>query len=133
MGMNLKIGENIRKIRELKGFSQEYMAGKLNISQRAYSSIESENDKIDTKRLKAIAEILEVNVLDILAFNDKVLFTNTHCNQSKSSIGVFNTVYMGENKINEIQEARIKELQDEVRHLREQVTFLQKTIEKVQG
>ena len=126
--MVLQIGENIRKIREVKGYSQEYMAGKLNISQRAYSSIESQNDKIDAVRLNAIAEILEVNALDILTFDDKAIFTNTHCTQS--SIGMFNTVHLGEIKLNEIQESRIKELQDEVKHLREQVHFLQGLIKK---
>lgn len=129
--MDLKIGENIRKIRELKGYSQDYMAKKMDISQRTYSSIESENNKIDANRLKAIAEILEVNVLDILAFNDKALFTNAHFTQS--SIGMFNTVHLGETKLNKIQEARIKELQDEVSHLREQVSFLQSLITKNQG
>lgn len=125
--MDLKIGENIRKIRELKGFSQEYMASKLDIAQRTYSSIESENNKIDAKRLKAIAKILEVNVLDILAFNDKALFTNMHCTQS--GVGMFNTIHLGENKLNKVQEARINELQDEVKHLREQVKFLQGLIQ----
>jgi len=133
MGADLKIGDNIRKIRELKGYSQEYMAGKLDISQKMYSNIENENRKIDTERLKAIAEILEVGVLDIMTFNERVFFANTNCDQSKSSIGMFNTVHLGETKLNEIQEARIQELKDEVKHLREQVTFLQKTIEKMQG
>lgn len=126
--MELKIGENIRKIRELKGYSQEYMANKLKISQRAFSHIENNNNKIDAERLKSIAEILEVNVLDILAFNDKALFTNMHFTQS--SIGMFNTVHLGETKLNEIQEARIKELQDEVKHLREQVSFMQTMMKK---
>lgn len=121
--MELQIGENIRKIREVKGYSQEYMANKLNISQRRYSTIESDNKKIDAERLKAIAEILEVNVLDILTFNDKAFFNNNYCTQS--SVGMFNTVHLGEAKLNEVQEARIKELQDEVSHLREQVKFLQ--------
>lgn len=129
--MDLKIGENIRKIRELKGFSQEYMASKLDVSQRTYSSIESQNNKIDAKRLKAIAKILEVNVLDILTFNDKAFFNNTHFTQS--SIGMFNTVHLGESKLNKVQEARINELQDEVKHLREQVKFLQEMIKKGQG
>lgn len=130
--MELKIGENIRKIRELKGFSQEYVANKLKISQRAFSHIESNNDKIDTERLKSIAGILEVDVLDILAFNDRAFFTNSHF--TKSSVGMYymhNTVNLGdETKLNEIQEARIKELQNEIKHLREQVSFLQDMMKK---
>ena len=39
--MEKAIGINIRKIRELKGLSQEYMASQLSLSQRAYSKLES--------------------------------------------------------------------------------------------
>jgi transcriptional regulator with XRE-family HTH domain len=38
--MSKNIGEKIRQIRDLKGLSQEYISGKLGISQRAYSKIE---------------------------------------------------------------------------------------------
>lgn len=34
----MKIGENIKKMRELKGYTQEEMASKLNISQNGYSN-----------------------------------------------------------------------------------------------
>ena len=34
------LARKIKKIRELKGYSQEYLGGMLNISQRAYSKIE---------------------------------------------------------------------------------------------
>lgn len=132
--MDLKIGENIRKIRELKGYSQEYMAQKMDISQRTYSNIESQNDKIDTQRLQTIAEILEVNIFDILAFDDKVLFNNS--NFTQSSVGMYymnNTVHFGESKLNEVQEARIQELQNQVNHLREQVVFLQNLLKKEQS
>jgi len=35
------IHDNIRKIRELKGFTQEHLANELDISIRAYSKIET--------------------------------------------------------------------------------------------
>lgn len=122
--MDFKIGENIRKVRELKGYSQQYMADKLEISQRAYSTIESENNKIDTERLKSIAEILEVNAFDLLNFNDRVLFSNTHF--THSGVGMFNTIHLG-------TETQIEELRAEVKHLREQVSFLQELIQKQFG
>ncbi|MGB0254704.1 MAG: helix-turn-helix domain-containing protein [Flavobacteriaceae bacterium] len=39
--------QNIRKIRELKGYSQQYVAIALNISQRQYSRLE--NNEVDIK------------------------------------------------------------------------------------
>ena len=35
--MDKRLGGKIRQIRELKGFSQDYVAAQLGISQRAYS------------------------------------------------------------------------------------------------
>jgi transcriptional regulator with XRE-family HTH domain len=55
--------EHLEKIRKLKGFSQQYMAGQLNISQNAYSKIERrEKKKIDAKTLTEICEVLEIEI-----------------------------------------------------------------------
>ena len=43
---------NIRKIRELKGFSQDYMAQQLSISQRQYSRIEKNETEIALSKLQ---------------------------------------------------------------------------------
>jgi len=53
---------NIRAQRELKGFTQMYVAIKLKISQTAYSRIESGHSKITVNTLLAIAEILNMQV-----------------------------------------------------------------------
>ena len=52
---------NIRKIRESKDFTQDYLAMKLAISQNAYSKIELGYTKITVERLFQIAQILEVD------------------------------------------------------------------------
>jgi len=48
------LGEKIRKIRSLKGYSQEYVADRLKISQSAYSAIETNRTKLDINRAKQI-------------------------------------------------------------------------------
>ena len=50
--MKANIGDKIRKARELKGFSQDFMAGKLEMSQWAYSKIENNDIKLDWDELK---------------------------------------------------------------------------------
>ena len=55
------VAVNIRKIRESKGFTQDYLAMKLAISQNAYSKIELGYTKITVERLFQIAQILEVD------------------------------------------------------------------------
>ena len=56
----------IRKKREMRNYTQEYLAYKLNISQNAYSKIELGYTKITLERLFDIADILEFNVVDFI-------------------------------------------------------------------
>lgn len=57
---------NIRKIREFRDYTQEYLAMKLGISQNAYSKIELAYTRITLERLIQIAQILEVDSVDLM-------------------------------------------------------------------
>jgi transcriptional regulator with XRE-family HTH domain len=58
--------EKIKKIRLQKGYSHEFMALELNISQVAYSKIEKNETKLTVDRLFKIAEVLETKIEDVL-------------------------------------------------------------------
>jgi len=61
-----EIGELIRIQRVIKGYSQEYIANQLDMSQSAYSNMERGNTEVSAKRLCEIADILEVPPLLLL-------------------------------------------------------------------
>jgi len=66
---DLKAGaivSNIRKIREFRNYTQDYLAAKLNISQNAYSKIELGYSSITLNRLIQIAAILEIELADLI-------------------------------------------------------------------
>ena len=56
----LLIGRKIRVVRQLKGYSQEYMAMRLGVSQNAYSKMERGKIKVKNERLQTITGILEI-------------------------------------------------------------------------
>lgn len=58
--------KNIQDLRKDKGYSHEYMAFSLDISQAAYTKLERNQTKLTVERLYKIAEILEVEVAEIL-------------------------------------------------------------------
>lgn len=58
----MNIGENIRRLREEKGFTQEKVAEQLNVSFQAVSSWERDEYKPDFDNLIKLAEILDVSV-----------------------------------------------------------------------
>ena len=56
----------LKKIRETQNYSQEYMACQLNITQAAYSKIESGKTRISLNKLIEILKILGIKKWDIL-------------------------------------------------------------------
>ena len=55
--------KKIKEFRELRNYTQEYMAENLNITQRSYSSIENGKTQLTVDRLFEIAKILNVTVI----------------------------------------------------------------------
>ncbi|MDO5105055.1 helix-turn-helix domain-containing protein [Capnocytophaga sp.] len=72
------IGFNIRKVREQKGFSQEYVANQLNISQASYARLENEDTKVTVDRLFQIAKILETEISDFFDENKLNIQSQTY-------------------------------------------------------
>ena len=108
--------DKIKEARKQKGYSHEYMAHKLDMSQPAYSKIEKSETILSVDRLFKIAEILETPIEKFLDINP-----NTIYHQSNNDSGTFighqevQNLYQ-ENK--EINEKLIQTLQDEVAFLR---------------
>lgn len=71
LSMELALGENIRKIRQHLGFSQEFVSDRLGISQSAYANIETGKTKVNIERLIQLAKIFEVNYSTIIE-GDKI-------------------------------------------------------------
>ena len=72
-------GEKIKTIRELRGYSQEYMADQLGIAQNTYSKIETGQTKLSAEKLKQVTEILGVSSADILSNQPALInFGQTH-------------------------------------------------------
>ncbi|OAE91992.1 helix-turn-helix transcriptional regulator [Flavobacterium psychrophilum] len=118
----------IKEFRKKKGYSHEYMAHELDISQVAYSKIEKSETKLSVDRLYKIAEILETAVEDFL----DIAATNIY-HQTNQDTGTFighqevQNLYQ-ENKeksekINALYELRLKDKEG-------MIVQLQKIIEK---
>lgn len=62
--------DKIRSVRELSNWTQEEMAEKLNMSVSGYSKIERGETKLNIQRLQQIAEVLNINMFDLLPQNE---------------------------------------------------------------
>ncbi len=89
-------GEKIRKLRELKNYTQAYMSEKLNLSLSGYGKIERDEIDITLSRLQKIAEILGTDFNTILSFDEKNIFnfSNNH-----NANGIVQTQYLNDGEI----------------------------------
>ncbi|MBD99368.1 MAG: transcriptional regulator [Verrucomicrobia bacterium] len=113
----MEVGQNIRKIRELKGYTQEYLAKELEISQRNYSRIENNELELNLNRLEKISNILDVSPQQIMGFDERFIFKN-----KGDAFGMNQNYYAYSEKEREQYENQIK-------HLSEEITFLRKQLE----
>ena len=72
--INLKI----KRLREQKGYSQEFMAAKLNISQASYARVESRKTNLSVDRLQKIAAILETDIPSLQSDPQLIVHSQTN-------------------------------------------------------
>jgi transcriptional regulator with XRE-family HTH domain len=72
----MNIGQNIRRIREIKNLKQEAVADSLGMSVTAYGNIERGDADVNFSRLGDIARALDVKEEDIVTFGT-VTYHNT--------------------------------------------------------
>ncbi|HKC69149.1 MAG TPA: helix-turn-helix transcriptional regulator [Bacteroidia bacterium] len=115
----MNIGHALKKIRELKGYTQEDIAEKLGITQSAYSKIELKNADLTIKKLEEIATILGVQLHDVIGFHENLIF---NLKNNKKANGLV---------INQNSPAELKIYYEYIDSLKTENTYLKKTIDKL--
>jgi transcriptional regulator with XRE-family HTH domain len=59
-------GHVIKKYREMRNYSQKYVATKMGMSQNAYSKIENGITQLTVHHIKELSRILEIPITDLL-------------------------------------------------------------------
>jgi transcriptional regulator with XRE-family HTH domain len=123
----MKIGNKIRKIRELKSITPKDMADRLHITPQSYNKIEREEVDINIERLLEIAGIFEMKPEDVLSFDEKVVFNNM-----ASNTGTQNGTHIGDNHFHFPQELKTL-LEKQIQLLEEQNQFLKERLKYWEG
>lgn len=120
----MSIGNNIKKMRELKNYTQSYMSEMLNMSLSGYSKIERDETDISLKRLQQIAEVLETDFSNILDFDGNKVF---NINQNQHAEGTQNAYAIVQNQQNTTEHSGTENF---INHLQEENAYLRKLLEK---
>ena len=117
-------GFTIKRIREQRGYSQEFMASKLDITQATYARIESQEIKISIDRLQKIADILDTDILSLISPPKLNIQSQTNTDGAYGN-GYVENLYV-ENK--ETLKKLIQTLENENKHLKSEIEFLRSII-----
>ncbi len=81
----MTVHEKIRFLRQLRGWSQEDMAGKLNMSPNGYGSIERGETDVNLSRLEQIALIFEVRLSELFELNEQTVLNTIEVLHTENS------------------------------------------------
>lgn len=119
----MSVHEKIRMMREIHHWSQEEMAGKMNMSLSGYAKIERGATKLHIDKLKQIAQIFNIDLVELINSDKGFVFYmegNNDCNRIN---------YYGGN---EVYQAEIEKLKLVISHKDELLAQKQKEIESLQ-
>ncbi len=107
----------IKRLRELRNNSQDYLALCLNISQQTYSRLERGSGKLTIERLQKIAEVLEFDLAQLIslplqAFDNGIPETSSQ------------DVVRPSFKINSKTEVKLAKIEQEIHQIKLQLPLL---------
>jgi transcriptional regulator with XRE-family HTH domain len=113
--MKISVAENIRLLRESRGFSQEFVAKKLKVTQQAYSNMEKNPDGMTLSRLKDLSIILDVNLVTLIG-EDNIMIQQNY--NQKGGQAATQMVFSQSELEKDLYERIITELKEEISYLR---------------
>ncbi len=132
--MDKNIGYKIRKLRELRGYDQKYMAEGLGIDSTSYGHVESGKTKLSVERLKKIAEMLNTTPQTIEEFDDRAIFNINHQQGGQAGYvtihNSFDELLKFYDRLTEPYKQQLVEKDKELLRKDEEIQFLQSLIKK---
>lgn len=119
--------DRLKKIRLEKNVSQDYLAKKLGVTQKAYSKIENNETKLSVEILQRLSEILEVPIEQFFSTNNQPVL-----NDFSNRTGGDNVIYknFNEEKIDELYISLIKAKDELLKAKDNEIASLKSLLEK---
>lgn len=124
--MATSIKNKIKSIRELKNYTQEYMADQLGVTQAGYSKIEKGKTILSYVKLVEIARILEVSVEDIISFDSQRYFNSFNTVKGNNNNGSILINSNNDEALKELYEDKIKLLEKLLNKTEEELNLYKK-------
>lgn len=125
----MDIHDKIKTMRQIKQLTQEEMAEKLAMSTNGYSKIERGQSKLSLEKLQEIAQIFDIDIVELMATNDKSLFWIIGDNNSSNYLGTSEALAAENDKLKLIishKDEMLKKQNEEISTLKEMIALLKK-------
>lgn len=117
----MEVHDKIRVMREIHQWSQEDMAEKLAMSPTGYAKIEHGKTNLTLDKLKQIAQIFNIDVVELIAQNDRSFFFSIGDNTNNNNyVGVNQTLAIE----NENLKLLLKSKESEITALKDVIALL---------
>lgn len=115
--LNYNIAAKIRKLREVKGLSQEAVSVASELSLRQYQRMESGEADLKLSNIEKICRAIEIQPEQLFGFDERYFFENCTNNIGK-----------GELTVNNVPDILINQFQDQIAVLKNEVSFLKQML-----
>jgi transcriptional regulator with XRE-family HTH domain len=119
----LTTGLRIKKLRELRGYNQVYMAKKLGISQEQYSYLETRQKSIPGEQIKSIAALLAIKEDNLRTFDPENIIENAVNEQSQGYLNIQNLIIENHENERKLFLELIARLKEELAELKQKVSY----------
>lgn len=128
----MDIGIKLKKLREQHGYSQEYVANELGVSQSTYFKLEAEQIRLTVERAKQLSKLYEIDPEYFFSSDASAIYYNNGTGNYHNSIN--STIEKYENTTGELNKELVDLLKNELVKAREEretfIGLLEKLINK---
>ena len=115
-----RLGQKIKKLRELKNITPNQIAEELGVSLNDYAKMEAGEAEVSYNKLNRIADLFGIGIDEITTFNEQLVFNIMH-NQTANGY----VVYKG------FPESEKQYYEEKIRNLQNEITNLKNLMEKL--
>jgi len=123
----MQLHEKISLLRKVKGWTQETMAEHMRMSLHGYANIERGETDIQLSRLEEIAQVLGIELKELINFDEKNVLNNIAESQTQFNNYVNSTT---KNNEHELEKANliIEQQSKEIAYLKEIIELMKRTL-----
>ncbi|QNL49782.1 helix-turn-helix transcriptional regulator [Olivibacter sp. SDN3] len=124
----MNIGAKLKKLRDENGYSQEFVASELGISQSTYHKLESEQIRLTVERAKQLAKLYDIDPEYFFSTEASAIYYNNGQGNYHNSIN--STIETYDNRTGDLNKELFELLKDELSQARQEREKFTSLLEK---